>query len=81
MHFLEELGVKQDKYVLHCDSQSTIDLSKNDTYHARTKHIDVCCHWIWDVWENLLLKFEKIHTNYNSSDMMTKILIKDKQEL
>ena len=26
--FLQELGLMQDKYVVHCDSQSAIDLSK-----------------------------------------------------
>ncbi|CAL5378711.1 unnamed protein product [Camellia sinensis] len=39
--FLQELGVKQEKFVVHCDSQSAIDLSKNSMYHSRTKHIDV----------------------------------------
>ena len=27
--FLQELGLKQDGYVVNCDSQSSIDLSKN----------------------------------------------------
>jgi len=39
--FLLELGVRQDEYVVFCDSQSAMDLSKNATYHSRTKHIDV----------------------------------------
>ena len=81
IRFLEALGVKQDKYVLHCDSQSPIDLSKNATYHARTKHIDVGYHWIRDVLECHSVKIVKIHTNCNPSDMMTKVLTKDKQEL
>ena len=37
--FFKELGLKQDEYVVYCDSQSEIDLSKNSTYHSRTKHI------------------------------------------
>jgi hypothetical protein len=47
--FLLELGVKQDEYVVFCDSQSAIDLSKNATYHSRTKHIDVSYHWLCEV--------------------------------
>ena len=43
--FLQELGLMQDKYVVHCDSQSTIDLSKNATFHSRSKHIEVRYHW------------------------------------
>ena len=37
---------KKRDYIVHCDSQSAIDLSKNTMYHARTKHIDVRYHWI-----------------------------------
>ena len=37
--FLQELGFKQDGYVVNCDSQSAIDLSKNSMYHSRSKHI------------------------------------------
>ena len=44
--FLQELDLKQRDYIVHCDSQSAIDLSKNTMYHARTKHIDVRYRWI-----------------------------------
>ena len=44
--FLGELGIKQEKYVLHCDSQSAIHLVKNLAFHSRTKHIDLRYHWI-----------------------------------
>ena len=37
--FLEELGLQQDNYLLHCDCQSTIHLAKNAIYHGRTKYI------------------------------------------
>ena len=39
--FLQELNLKQRDYIVHCDSQRAIDLSKNTMYHARTKHTDV----------------------------------------
>ena len=39
--FLGELGIKKDKYVLHCDSQRTIHLAKDPTFHSRTKNIDI----------------------------------------
>ena len=61
-NFLLELGYEQDKYVLRCDSQSAIHLAKNSTFHARSKHIDVCYHWIREVLEDKLLQLEKIHT-------------------
>jgi hypothetical protein len=77
-NFLQELGVKQEKYVLFCDSQSAIHLAKNSSYHSRTKHIDVRYHWIRDVVSFKLLKLEKIHTDDNGLDMMTKILPNEK---
>ena len=73
-NFLLELGYEQDKYVLRCDSQSRIHLAKNFTFPARSKHIDVHCHWIWEVLEDKLPELEKIHTDENWSDMMTKVL-------
>lgn len=78
--FLQELGQNQESYVLYCDSQSAIHLSKNSTYHSRSKHIDVRYHWIRDMLENKLLRIEKIHTNDNGADMMTKALPKEKIE-
>ena len=78
--FLQELGLKQERYVLHCDSQSAIHLSKNSSFHSRSKNIDVRYHWICDVLNDKLLQLEKVHTNENTSDMLTKALTKDKHE-
>ncbi|KAK8943107.1 hypothetical protein KSP39_PZI009681 [Platanthera zijinensis] len=78
--FLQELGQVQDKYVLHCDSQSVIHLSKNSSFHARSKHIDVRYHWICDVLETKAVQIEKVHTVDNGSNMMTMTIPKDKLE-
>ena len=72
--FLKELGSQQDKYQLFCDSQSAIHLGMNASFHSISKHIDVRYHWIRDVLEKKLLQLEKIHTEENGSDMLTKIL-------
>ena len=45
-NFLQELGIKQEKYNMFCDSQSAIYLVKNSSMHSRIKHIDVRYHWI-----------------------------------
>ena len=42
--FFKELGLKQDEYVVYCDSQSAIDLSNIVTYHFKTKNIEVRYH-------------------------------------
>ena len=79
--FLQELGLHQIEYVVYCDSQSAIDLSKNTTYHARKKHIDVRYHWIREKIEDGSMQVMKIPTTENPSDMLTKVVSKDKFEL
>ena len=58
--FLEELGHKQRKGVLHCDSQCVIHLANNPVYHARTKHIQVRYHFNRSTLEDGVLVLEKI---------------------
>ena len=59
--FLQELDLKHRDYIVHCDSQSAIKLSKNAMYHVRTKHIDVRYHWIRKAIEEQLFQIRKIH--------------------
>ena len=79
--FLQELGLKQKEYMVFCDSQSTIDLSKNSMYHSRTKHIDVRYHWLRSVTEDKLMVLNKIHTDKNIADMLTKVIPSGKFDL
>lgn len=72
--------MKQERYVVHCDSQSAIYLSKNSVYHPRTKHIDLRYLWIRDVVSKKLFQLRKIHTNKNTSDMLTKVVPHHKLE-
>ncbi|MCF8701909.1 Ty1/Copia family ribonuclease HI [Corynebacterium sp. MC-10] len=78
--FLKELDVKQNKFEMFCDNQSVIHLCKNASFHAKSKHIDVRYRWITDALEKKLLQLQKIHTDENGSDMMTKILPREKFE-
>lgn len=79
--FLQQLAIKQEGSVIHCDSQSALDLSKNAMYHPRTKHIDVRYHWLRQAVEDEEFKLEKIHTDRNPADMMTKFVARDKFQL
>lgn len=47
----KELGIRQEAITIFCDSQSTIQLAKNQVYDARTKHIDVWYHFIREIIE------------------------------
>ena len=43
--FLRDLGIGQEEITIFCDSQSAIQLAKNQVYHTRKKHIDVRYHF------------------------------------
>jgi hypothetical protein len=67
--------------VLFCDNQSAIHLSKNACFHSRSKHIDVWYHWIRDVLNSKQMQLEKVHTDDNGADMLTKVMIRGKLEV
>ena len=71
---IHDLGIVQDYLQVHCDSVTSIYLATNQVYHARTKHIDVKYHFVWDILEDGDIEVKKIHTNDNSTDMLTKVL-------
>jgi len=44
---LEKLRHIQSKStIVYCDNNSTIKLSKNPVMHGRSKHIDICFHFL-----------------------------------
>ena len=75
---IAELGFSQERYILFCDNQSAIHLSKNSSFHGKSKHIDIRYHWIRDVLESKDIEMEKIHTDKNIADMLTKVVSCDK---
>ncbi|KAH9315067.1 hypothetical protein KI387_023694, partial [Taxus chinensis] len=77
--FLEELGHKEEGK-LHSDSQSAIHLAKNSAFHSRMKHIQLRYHFIRTTLEEEKLKLEKIHTSQNPTDMMTKVVTREKMK-
>ncbi|MCO5599310.1 hypothetical protein L7F22_053411 [Adiantum nelumboides] len=69
-----DLGIVREIPVLHCDSQSAIQLARNPVFHAKTKHVDVRYHFIREVLEDKRLQLVKVHTNDNPVDLLTKSL-------
>ncbi|KAI3780212.1 hypothetical protein L2E82_10183 [Cichorium intybus] len=57
-----------------CDNQSAIFLSKDQMFHDRTKHTDIRYHFVRDIIEKGDCVIEKIDTNYNPADVLTKSL-------
>ncbi|TXG53180.1 hypothetical protein EZV62_022349 [Acer yangbiense] len=75
---VNDMGLKQNSVLLRCDSQSTVALTKNQVFHARTKHIDTRFHRIRDWIASGEVSIEKVHMDENASDMLTKPVTKDK---
>ena len=79
--FLNELGKKQEMGILHSDSQSTIFLTKNLTFHSKSKHIQTKYHFIRYLVEDKLVILEKICGSKNPADMLTKGVTIEKLKL
>ena len=69
---VKELGLNQSGVQMHCDSQSSIYLTKNQVYHTKTKHIDVNFHKIRELIVSRDIVLEKVHTSENAADMLMK---------
>ncbi|XXG58987.1 hypothetical protein AAC387_Pa04g1157 [Persea americana] len=65
---------QQDLIVMFCDNSSTIKLSKNPVMHGRSKHIDVCYHFLRDLTRDGVVKMINCHTQEQLADIMTKPL-------
>ncbi|KAL0402525.1 UNVERIFIED_CONTAM: Retrovirus-related Pol polyprotein from transposon TNT 1-94 [Sesamum latifolium] len=71
---LGELGIDRKHVTVHCDSQSAIQLAKNQVYYTGTKHINVRYHFVREILEEGGLKIQKIRTTENPADMLTKVV-------
>ncbi|KAH9650921.1 hypothetical protein KPL70_026553 [Citrus sinensis] len=75
---LEELGHKQQKIPVFCDSQSALHIARNLAFHSKTKHIGVQYHFVREVVEDRSVDLQKIHTKENLTDVLTKSINADK---
>jgi hypothetical protein len=64
----------QDPITLYSDSQSAIALTKDGSYHARTKHIDIRYHFIRFIVQNGSIKLIYCPTEEMTADILTKAL-------
>ena len=68
--YLEELGKKKSEKILYSDSQSVIQLMKNQVYHWKTKHIRRRYHFTCRALEDDDMCLEKIEGAKNLTDML-----------
>ena len=71
---LENLGLAQEHINVYYDNQSAIHLTKNQVYHARTKHIDVRFHFVREIIDKGNILLHKIKTADNPANMLTKVV-------
>ncbi|GJY68837.1 putative ribonuclease H-like domain-containing protein [Tanacetum coccineum] len=57
---------------IHIDNESTICIVKNPVYHSKIKHIEIRHLFIRDCYEKKLISVEKIHTDFNVANLLTK---------
>ena len=70
-----ELCPRLSSICVHCDSQNAIHLTRNqNTFHRRTKHINVKYNFIRNEIETGRVILKKIATEDNPANMMTKPL-------
>jgi hypothetical protein len=69
-----------DPIPVSCDNQSSIKLAKNPVFHARTKHIEVCHHFVRECALRGEIQLDYISTDINPADILTKALPRPKFE-
>ena len=71
---LLDFGVKFDEIILLCDNESAVKIATNLVQHSRTKHIDICHHFLRDHMNNGDIKIDGIDTDGQLADIFTKPL-------
>ncbi|KZT75555.1 hypothetical protein F511_47420 [Dorcoceras hygrometricum] len=72
---LEQLGAKEkESTAIHCDNNSTIQLSKNSVLHGQSKHIEIRFHFLRDLVQNGTVKLRFCSSEEQVADIMTKPL-------
>lgn len=69
-----KLKLSDSILVVCSDSQSIIHLSKNSAFHERIKHINIMLHSIRDIASSGQVKVEKIESNINPTNVLTKTM-------
>ena len=73
--FVSELMMKECVPTVFCGIQSAIDLAMHQNcYYRRMKHIEIKFHHLRDTIEKGKVLLDKVHTNCNPADMLTKLL-------
>lgn len=70
--FEEQFWPNKKPIHIHCDNRSAIHLAETETYHPRSKHIDVRHHFIRENVGNQTIILKSVGTEEMSADVLTK---------
>ncbi|KAI3729444.1 hypothetical protein L6452_18102 [Arctium lappa] len=72
---LKDLDVPHSQSILlFCDNKSARKIASNPTFHERTKHIDIDCHFVREKVMDKLVRLVPIESAYQLADALTKPL-------
>jgi hypothetical protein len=71
---LLDYGVKFDCMPLLCDNESAVKIGTNPVQHKRTKHIDICHHFLRDHVSKGEIVMKSVRTNDQLADIFTRPL-------
>ncbi|GKB05332.1 retrovirus-related pol polyprotein from transposon TNT 1-94 [Tanacetum coccineum] len=71
---LIDYDVRLDDVPIMCDNKGVIHLNKNPVQHSRTKHIEICHHFLRDNVQKGHISIEKVPSINNIANILTKPL-------
>nr|GFC45894.1 uncharacterized mitochondrial protein AtMg00810-like [Tanacetum cinerariifolium] len=77
---LTDNGFDFNKIPLYYDNHSAITLCCNNVHHSRSKHIDICHHFIREQVERGVVELYFVTTDYQLADIFTKMLPRQRFE-
>ena len=73
LSLLKDLRIKSASPVpIYCDIQSSIALASNPIQHARTKHIEIDCHFVREKIKNGIILPTFVSSKHQAADALTK---------